>query len=141
MFLKVSGKMPPGKKSPRKKPPSKLPPGNMPPGKLSPGKIPPRKIALRKKASRKIVLLDFCLTFSRGYLFGKMDYWPVDPSDARNWYQNKWTLVIQLIKPLNNWLEQPFTKAACMFDYVIIGFGFLSLVFAWNSIDNGFWEV
>ena len=28
-----------------------------------------------------------------------------------------------------------------MFDYVIIGFGFLSLVFAWNSIDNGFWEV
>ena len=68
-------------------------------------------------------------------MFGKMDHWSVNPSDAKNWYPNKWTLVIQLIKPLSNWLEQPFTQAACTFDYVTVGVGFLSLVFARNSID------
>ena len=36
----------------------------------------------------------------------KIDQWSVDSSNARNWYINKWTLVIQLIKPLSNWLEQ-----------------------------------
>ena len=35
----------------------------------------------------------------------------------------------QLIKPLSNWFEQPFAQAAFTFDYVIIGSGFLSLVF------------
>ena len=77
-----------------------------------------------------------CLTFIRGYFFGKMYHWSVDSSNARNWYTNKWTLVIQLIKPLSDWLEQPFIQAACMFDYV--GFGFLSLVFARNPIVTGF---
>ena len=52
-----------------------------------------------------------------------MDHWSVDPSDASNWYPNKWTSAIQQIEPLSNWLEQPFTKAACSFDYLIIGFG------------------
>ena len=59
-----------------------------------------------------------CLTFIRSYLFGKMHHWSVDPSDARSWYTNKWTSVIQLIKPLSNWLEQPFIQAACTFDYL-----------------------
>ena len=47
-----------------------------------------------------------------------MDHWSVDSSYARNWYTNKWTLVIQLFKPLSIWLEQPFTQAAWTFDYV-----------------------
>ena len=47
-----------------------------------------------------------------------MDHWSVDSSNARNWYTNKWTLVIQLIEPLSNLLEQPFTQAAYTFDYV-----------------------
>ena len=58
-----------------------------------------------------------CLTLIRGYLFGKMDHWSVDPSNAKNWYTNKLTLC-QLIKPLSNWLEPPFTQTACTFDYV-----------------------
>ena len=51
-----------------------------------------------------------CLTFIRGYLFGKIDPWAVYPSDPRSWYPNKWTLLMQLIQPLRNWLEQPFTR-------------------------------
>ena len=47
-----------------------------------------------------------------------MYHWSVDSSNARNWYTNKWTLVIQLIEPLSNLLEQPFTQAAYTFDYV-----------------------
>ena len=50
--------------------------------------------------------------------FSKMYHWSVDSCNARNWYTNKWTLVIQLIKRLSNWLEQPFTQAAFTFDYV-----------------------
>ena len=81
-----------------------------------------------------------CLTFIRHYLLGKMDHWSVDSSNARNWYTNKWTLVVQLIKPLSNWSEQPFTQAACTFDYVY-KFRILSLVFARNPIVTGFREV
>ena len=42
----------------------------------------------------------------------------------------------QLIKPLSNWLEQPFTQAAYTFDYV-----YRFRIFARNSIDIGFREV
>ena len=45
--------------------------------------------------------------------------------------------MIQLIKPLSNWLVQPFTQAACTF----INFVFLSLLFARNPIDTGFREI
>ena len=63
-----------------------------------------------------------CLTFLRCYLLAKMDQWFVDPCDPRNWYPNKQNLVIQLIQPLINQLEQSYTRAVCTFDYVIIGF-------------------
>ena len=58
------------------------------------------------------------LAFIMGYLLGKMCHWSVDSSNAWNWDTNKWNVVIQLIKPLSNWLEQQFTQAASTFDYV-----------------------
>ena len=76
-----------------------------------------------------MINLNFiCLTFIRSYLFGKMYHWSVDSSDVRRWYANKWTLVIQPIKPLSNWLEQPFIQAACTFVYLYRFWIFVSCV-------------
>ena len=69
-----------------------------------------------------IKLSFYILDIYEGLLFGKMFHWSVDSSNARNWYTNKWTLVIQQIKPLSNWSEQPFTQAASTFDYVVSDF-------------------
>ena len=45
-----------------------------------------------------------------------MGYWFIEPSDPSSPYPKKWIWKKQLMQPLSNWLEQPFTWAACPFD-------------------------
>ena len=68
--------------------------------------------------SVKIAIAVLCKVIAcKDIIFNKhiIIYWSIDSNNARNWYTNKWTLVIQLINPLSNWLEQPFTQTACTF--------------------------
>ena len=75
-------------------------------------------------------LHSICLTFIKGFLFVKMDHWSVNSSNETNWYTNKWTLVMQLIKPLSNRLGKPFRQAACTFDYVHMFWIFVTCICA-----------
>ena len=66
-----------------------------------------------------------------------MDKWSIDSRDSRNWYPDKCTLLTQLIRSLSNYLEQPFTRNDCTFDYIIIGFALVfTRKFHWNWISE-----
>ena len=73
-------------------------------------------------------------------MFAKFPKWLLNYADKYPLIQKQMNFGDPTDQAMSNWLEQHSQKPLVHL-ITYIGFGFLSLLFAHNPTDNGFWEV